>query len=132
MNIKINKPIGIWTITLLAVIFGLITIKSGGTVLFVDGTFRENAGQYVPFVVWFNFLIGFAYVIAGIGLWMQNHWAVWLSIFIVVTTLIVSVLLSIYILQGGFYELRTVLAMGFRIIVWTIIAIFSYRKIIHQ
>ena len=132
MSINLNRSVGIWIITIIAVVFGLLTIKSGGTVLFIDGTFREDAGQYVPFVVWFNFLIGFAYIIAGIGLWWQNRWAVWLSMFIVATTLIVFAAFGIYTLQGGLYELRTVIAMSFRIIVWTIIAIFSYRKIIHR
>ena len=132
MSMKLNKSVGIWIITIISVVFGLISIKSGGSVLFVDGTFRENAGQYVPFVVWCNFLLGFAYIIASIGLWRQNRWAVWLSIFIVATTLIVFAAFGIYTLQGGLYELRTVIAMSFRIIVWTIIAIFSYRKIIHR
>ncbi len=129
---KFNRSVGIWIITVVAVVFGLLTIKSGGTVLFVDGTLREDAGLYVPFVVWFNFLIGFIYLIAGIGLWMQNRWAVWMSIFIVGTTLIVFAVFGIHILQGGLYELRTILAMTFRSVVWVIIAIFSYRKIIHQ
>ena len=48
MSIKLNRSVGIWIITIIAVVFGLLTIKSGGTVLFVDGTFREDAGQYVP------------------------------------------------------------------------------------
>ena len=48
---KSDRSIGIWIITVIAVAFGLLTIKSGGSVLFVDGTFREEIGNYVPFVV---------------------------------------------------------------------------------
>ena len=106
MSMKSDRSIGIWMITSIAVVFGLLTIKSGGSVLFIDGTFREEAGNYVPFVVWFNFLAGFVYLIAGGGLWMQKHWAVWVSIFIVVATLVVFAILGfisiIYIVIQSF------------------------------
>jgi len=52
-------------------LFGLLTIKEGGAVLFVDGAGRAAAGNFVPFVLWFNFLAGFVYVVAGIGLWFR-------------------------------------------------------------
>ena len=131
-SMKSDRSIGIWIITVIAVVFGLLTIKSGGTVLFVDGTFREEAGNYVPFVVWFNFLAGFIYLIAGGGLWMQKHWAVWISLFIVVATLVVFAILGIHILKGSMYEVRTIAAMSLRTVVWALIAMFAYRKIIRQ
>ena len=131
-SMKSDRSIGIWIITVIEVAFGLLTIKSGGSVLFVDGTFREEMGNYVPFVVWFNFLAGFVYLIAGGGLWMQKHWAVWISIFIVVATLVVFALLGIHILKGGMFEVRTIAAMSLRTVVWALIAMFAYRKIIRQ
>ena len=131
-SMKSDRSIGIWIITVIAVAFGLLTIKSGGSVLFVDGTFREEIGNYVPFVVWFNFLAGFVYLIAGGGLWMQKHWAVWISIFIVVATLVVFAILGIHILKGGMFEVRTIAAMSLRTVVWAFIAMFAYRKIIRQ
>ena len=132
MSKKSDRPIGIWIVTVIAIVFGLLTIKAGGSVLFADSTFREAAGNYVPFVVWFNFLAGFAYLIAGGGLWMQKHWAVWISIFIIVATLVVFAILGIHILKGEVYEVRTIAAMSFRTIVWALIAMFAYRQIIRQ
>ncbi|MCB1863823.1 MAG: hypothetical protein KDG50_00205, partial [Chromatiales bacterium] len=76
----------VWMISLIAVGFGLLTIKSGGTILFGNVAARDAAGSYVPFVLWFNFLAGFAYVIAGAGLWMQTRWAAWLAISIAAAT----------------------------------------------
>ena len=131
-SMKSDRPIGIWIITVTAIVFGLLTIKSGGSVLFVDGIAREEAGNYVPFVLWFNFLAGFAYLIAGAGLFMQKHWAVWASIFIVAATIVIFMLFGLHILNEGMYEARTVAAMSLRSVVWVLIAIFSYRKIIHQ
>ena len=129
---KSDQSIGIWIITVIAVVFGLLTIKSGGSVLFVDGVARIDAGNYVPFVLWFNFLAGFAYLLAGAGLFMQKHWAAWISIFIVVATVVVFALFGLHILNEGMYEVRTVVAMSLRTVVWALIAMFAYRKIIRQ
>lgn len=64
-----NRPRWVIPVSLFAILFGLLTLKEGGFVLFFDGPAREAAGSYVPFVLWFNFSAGFAYVAAGIGLW---------------------------------------------------------------
>ena len=132
MSAKLNRSIAIWVITIIAFMFGLLTIKSGGSVLFIDGAARQAAGNYVPFVLWFNFLAGFVYIVAGAGLWLKKQWAAKLSVLIVVATLIVYAILGLYILGGGLYEMRTVIAMSFRSIIWAFIAIFAYREIIRQ
>jgi len=129
---KSNRTIGIWIISAIAVVFGLLTLKSGGTVLFVEGVGREAAGNYVPFVLWFNFLMGFIYIVAGIGLWLQKHWAVWLSLFIAVATLAVFAIFGIYIFMNGAFEQRTVGAMVLRSSVWSIISFLSYGMILKK
>ena len=129
MSIKSDRSITIWLIAIIAVLFGLLTIKSGGSVLFIDGPDRQAAGNYVPFVVWFNFLAGFIYIIAGAGLWKQKQWAVWLAVFIALATLVVFALFGIAVINGELYEVRTVAAMSLRTVVWTLIAMFAYRKI---
>ena len=130
MSMKINRSIGFWVITVVAVLFGLLTIKAGGSVLFIDGQDRQAAGNYVPFVVWFNFLAGYLYIIAGAGLWMQKRWAVWLSVFITLATLIVFAAFGIVVINGEAYEVRTVAAMSLRTVVWALISMFAYRKVI--
>ena len=130
MSMKMNRSIGLWVITVVAVLFGLLTIKSGGSVIFIDGQDRQAAGNYVPFVVWFNFSAGFIYIIAGAGLWMQKRWAVWLSVCIALATLIVFAVFGIVVINGEAYEVRTVAAMSLRTVVWALISMFAYRKII--
>ena len=129
---KSGQSIGTWIIAVIAVVFGLLTIKSGGSVLFVDGIAREDAGHYVPFVLWFNFLAGFAYLLAGAGLFMKKRWAAGLSIVIAATTIVVFALFGLHILDEGMYEVRTVIAMSMRTVVWALIATFAYRNIIRQ
>src|SRR3989338_8630474 len=57
-----RSPI-IRAISLVAVGFGLLTIKEGGMTLIGNEAARAAAGNYVPFVLWFNFVAGFAYVV---------------------------------------------------------------------
>ena len=132
MSVKSNRSIVVWVLAIVAVLFGLLTIKSGGSVIFIDGVDRQAAGNYVPFVVWFNFLAGFVYIIAGAGIWMKKQWAAKLAVLIAAATLIVFAILGLYILNGGMYEMRTIVAMSFRSIIWVIISVFAYQKIIRQ
>ena len=48
------RDAGHWVLPLVAVAFGLKTIWEGGNVLFGRGTALRAAGNYVPFVLWFN------------------------------------------------------------------------------
>lgn len=123
-----GKTIVIWILTVIAVLFGMLTIISGGQVLFGDESYQQSAGNYVLFVVWFNFLAGFVYVVAGAGIWIRKSWAVWLSLVIAIATIIVFAVLGMHILKGGGYEIRTVGAMSLRSIIWIIIFVFSYRE----
>lgn len=111
----------------LAAVFGLMTIKEGGAVLFGGAAARAAAGAYVPFVLWFNFLAGFAYVIAAIGLWRQQRWAAWLAAGIAMATVLTFAAFGVHVLAGGAYELRTVLAMALRTTVWLVIAALAWR-----
>jgi len=122
----------IWAISLVAVGFGLLTIKEGGTILFGGEAAHAAAGNYVPFVLWFNFVAGFAYVVAGIGLWLQQRWAVWLAIAIAVATALTFAAFGVHIFSGEAYERRTVIAMSLRTLVWVTIATFAWRQLVRR
>ncbi|MDD3447894.1 MAG: hypothetical protein PHF72_02530 [Gammaproteobacteria bacterium] len=122
-----GRRIGLRVMGAMALIFGLLTVVSGGQVLFGAESHRVAAGDYVGFVVWFNFLAGFAYIAAGIGLWLGGRWAVWLSLFIAVATLAVFALFGMHVLQGGRYEMRTVAAMTLRTAVWWVLFLLGRR-----
>ncbi len=123
-----QRSIAIWGFSLLAFVFGLLTLKSGGSVLFFDGEPRQAAGNYVPFVLWFNFLAGFVYLVTAISLWLMRPWAAWLSLLLAGSTLVIFAALGLYILNGGEYEMRTVAAMALRSGVWLVISVFTWRR----
>lgn len=116
------------TSAVVALLFGVLTIVSGGRTLF-NAAAQQQAGNYVPFVLWFNFLAGFAYVIAGVGLWLRQRWSIWLASAIAAATLIVFAAFGLQIWAGGAYEMRTVGAMGLRAVVWLLIAGVAYGKL---
>jgi hypothetical protein len=106
-----------------AAIFGLLTIVSGGRALFGG----VDMGAVVPFVLWFNFVAGFAYVLAGIGLWRRTNWAAMLSLAIAVTTADVFAAFLWHVGSGGAWEARTMGAMVLRTGVWIVIATLALR-----
>jgi len=124
-----TRPAWIWISAIVALLFGLLTIKSGGSVLFIDGEARLAAGNYVGFVLWFNFLAGFFYVVTGIGIWLQKPWSATAAIIIAVLTALIFAALGVYILNGGESEPRTTIAMALRTLVWTAIAITSWHRL---
>ncbi|MBL4767056.1 MAG: hypothetical protein JKY94_04990 [Rhodobacteraceae bacterium] len=121
-SIRWVKPAAIF-----ALIFGAMTIFSGGTVLFGTAEAQAMAGNYFRFVVWFNFLAGGLYVLAAIGLWRQEIWTVRLATFIAITTAVVALGFAIMVLQGQAFEMRTVGALAFRFGFWAVIAVLARR-----
>lgn len=112
-----------------AIVFGLLTIFSGGRALFGSEEARAAVGNAVPFVLWFNFLAGFAYIVAGIGLFLKHRPAFWVSIGILASTFLVMLALGAHMMQGGAYEMRTVGAMSLRTSVWAVISIVAWKHI---
>jgi hypothetical protein len=106
-----------------ALVFGCLTLRSGGLVLFGGAAPRAAAGNAVPVVVWFNFLSGFAYVLAGLGIAARRRWAWHLSVALAVSIAVVFAIFGVHMMQGGAFEIRTVAAMTLRLGVWVAIAL---------
>lgn len=124
------RPLVLWLLALVATVFGVLTIKSAYLVLFTTGAFHQEAGNYLPFVVWFNGIAGIFYVIGGYGLWRQKRWSAWLAMTIAMATLTIFALFGLHVSDGGLYEQRTVGAMTIRSALWSIIALVAWFKFI--
>lgn len=120
---KTTRPRWAIIAAIIAIIFGGVTLFSGGSVLFIDGDARASAGNYVPFVLWFNFVAGFAYILSGVGLFLWQKWGINLALIIFVATLAVFTGFGLHIWLGGSYEPRTIGAMSLRSLVWLVIAL---------
>lgn len=120
-----RREVGLTIAAVVAVVFGVASVVAGGRTLFGG----VDMGAVVPFVLWFNFLTGFAYVAAGLGLLLRQRWAVWLSLAILTGTVLVLLAFGLHVMTGGAFEKRTALAMLFRTGVWAVISAVAFRKV---
>ena len=97
-----------------AIAFGLLTLISGGSALFG----AVDMGAVVPFVLWFNFLAGFAYVIGGLLLMTGHRLALPVALTILIATATVFAVLGWRVFAGDAFEMRTVGAMTLRTFFW--------------
>ena len=111
-------------------LFGALTILSAGAVLFRPDSIRSVAGDYVPFLVWFNFLAGIAYVIASLGAVVRKTWAVLLAFAIAGATAAVLLMVLVHIMTGGAFEWRTVFVLLLRTGLWLAVGILARRYLI--
>jgi hypothetical protein len=112
-----------------AITFGLATLFVGGRTLFAAPADDASARNIVPFVLWFNFIAGFAYVAAGLGLVWWKGWAAQLSALIAAATVLVFIAFGVHVAAGGAFEMRTVAAMTARSAFWLAIAIGACRAL---
>lgn len=112
------RTIARWTLGLLAIVFGVATVASGGRILFGDDAIRTEAGNVVRFVLVFNFSAGFAYVGAGLAIILQRISSILFARILAGGTVLVFVGLGAHIITGGAFETRTVVAMAVRSAFW--------------
>jgi hypothetical protein len=110
-----------------AIVFGVMTVLTGGRALFGGLESRADFGKVVPFVLWFNFLAGFVYIVAGAGLLLCRRWAVYTSLLVAVSTILVFVAFGVHVIGGGASERRTIGALTIRSLFWVAVTILSIR-----
>lgn len=115
-----------------AALFGLATVASGGAALFGGEAGAAFAGDAVPFVLWFNFLAGFAYVAAAFALWRGHRLAFPFAAALALATLLVFALFAIAVAAGIPHETRTVAAMTLRSGFWIAVAWLLWRDRTHR
>jgi hypothetical protein len=77
----------------------------------------------VPFVLWFNFLSGFVYIAAGVGLWRMARWGFQLAAGLAIALAVILALFGVHVAGGGAFEMRTLYALSLRLGIWCVIAV---------
>ncbi|MFT7519798.1 MAG: hypothetical protein ACI9MC_001942 [Kiritimatiellia bacterium] len=98
------------TLGVLLVCFGVMTPMKGGKVVFAEPIVVAAAGDYVPFMVWTNFVSGAIYVVAAVGPLLHKMWGVYLVLLLAGTTALLSLAFAGYVMLGDTFETRTVVA----------------------
>ncbi len=115
-------------LTVLLVVFALLTLFLSGSVIFDLFGIRAKEGNYVLLVVWANFISSLLYLAAAYGLVKLKRWPYKILIVAVAVLSIAFAGLLIHISRGGLHETKTIGAMVFRICVTLVFAIFCYRQ----
>lgn len=122
-----SGPGWIKPVALVAAAFGLLTLISGGKALFGGMEARAAVGNAVPFVLWFNFLAGFAYLLVAAGLYGWRSWAIPAAWALGGLTLLVFAAFGVAVAMGTPFEPRTIGAMTLRTGFWLAIAVAGSR-----
>lgn len=125
-----NKYLFYLSVSILA-LFGIVTFFLSTSILLDLFDIRAKEGNYVPFIVWANFICSILYLVSVYGFIKNESWTTTL---LGASTLLLVVAfggLLYYIRSGGIYEVKTVGAMIFRIsvtLLFTALAYFTISK----
>jgi len=112
----------------LVLVFGVITLFKAGSILFGPQSARDSVGDFVPFVVKFNFAAGFLYILSAVGIWRGRSWAYLVSAIVALGTIIAATVFAGHVALGGSYEMQTVFALGFRAVFWIVVSLILRPK----
>jgi hypothetical protein len=110
-------------------LFGMVTVCIGGAVVFDLFGLREKEGNFVPFVVFTNFICGFIYIITAYGFWNAKRWSALLILCAFILLIVTFGGLIFHITTGGLYQFKTIDAMLFRLLFTMAFASLAYLKI---
>lgn len=120
------KNVILKTAAILLLFFALATLYMSASVIFDLFGVREQEGNYVPFIVWANFICSLIYLPAAYGLFTRKQWTALLLL--VATGILVAgfIALLFHINSGGLYEEKTVKAMVFRTVLTGLFATIAW------
>lgn len=105
-----------------AIAFGVLTLWSGGLVLFGPDSARIAVGQIIPFVLWFNFLSGAVYIVAGFGIFQGQRYGKVLARAMAMALAVLFAAFLAIIAGGQEWETRTLGALMLRLGFWCLAA----------
>jgi hypothetical protein len=115
-----------YLISIALIAFALLTLFLSSSVLFDWFGIRAKEGNYVPLVVWANFIASLLYLFATYGYIFLKKWSFSVMVFAAIVLALAYIGLFIHINNGGLYESKTVGAMLFRILITLLFAAMIY------
>jgi hypothetical protein len=95
-------------------LFGALTLFLSTSVIFDLFGIRAREGNYVPVVVWANFIATILYVGAAVGLVTHKRWSRTVLLTAVLVLFAAGIAFGWHILSGGIHEQKTIGALIFR------------------
>ncbi|WP_380752128.1 hypothetical protein [Salinimicrobium flavum] len=117
-----------YLLSLVAVIFGLVTIFASSSVLFGYSDVLEKEGNFPSFILWVNLLTGPLYLLAAAGLFYSKRWTLPVLTGILLLLIVNLGFLILLITTGQDYELETLGAIAVRIALTSVLTFFAFNK----
>ena len=114
-----------WFAALLAIVPGLLSVKEGGSVLLGMAT---KAYPILPWLVWYNVILGCVAVIVGIGIGKQHAWGKRYAVTILTLHGFVFMILIILFALNEAVAINSMIAMLFRTAVWSAVVVLLRRN----
>lgn len=122
------KKVSLYIFIFALLAFGMLTLFMSSSVIFDLFGIRAKEGNYVPFIVWANWICGFLYIFSAYFTFKEHSAARKLLLFSLGILIVAFIAFLIYIFDDGIYEKKTLFAMMFRIIVTIVfIALANYQ-----
>ena len=102
--------------TLAALIFGLLTIFAGGSVILDLFGMRAREGNYVSYVVWASFITGILYIFAAYGFFKSKTWTKTILKYAIYILVAGFAALIVWILKKEPYETAIIFKLSFRVL----------------
>lgn len=109
--------------TILALLIGIMSVISGAMVLL---NYNNPSYNVLNWLVVYNVILGGISLVAAILIWKNNKSARKIILIILISHLLVFLYLYF---SNQEVALESIKAMGFRISVWTVIFLLTYKKI---
>lgn len=109
--------------------FGLLTLFLSTSVIFDLFGIRAKEGNFVPFIVWANFIVSFLYLFAAYGFIKRKNWTTTILGVSTLILIIAFIALNVHINSGGVYEMKTFKGMIFRTSITFIFSLLAYFTI---
>ena len=93
------------------ILFGILTVFSGGKHLLLWNELQSEGKNFHLWILIFNFIAGFFYILVGIGLLREKHWSRILVYGIASATAVFYAVFIILVLNGSPYEKQTELSV---------------------
>lgn len=114
---------------IILLLFAMLTLFMSSSVIFDWFGIRAKEGNYVPFIVWTNFICSLLYLFAVYGFLKSKKWTVLVLTSALIILILAFIGLKSHINQGGIYETKTINAMIFRMLLTLVFSIIAFVQI---
>ena len=112
-----KRPILLYVLAAVLLLFGALTLFLSTSIILDLFGIRAREGNYVPVVVWANFIVSFLYILAAAGLFAQKPWTLSALKVAVLILLGAGIAFGWHVFNGGIHEQKTIGALIFRTLI---------------